>query len=207
MYLQIIEMEIFKWYDWVLLSYSKATCVFILELRESDVSPDKNVFSWHKKCWLVFCFTVISHSKPDFKQFNLIMTTICFRQWAENGVIWTYDNKVTLRTRNSIKMNQRGIIKKLNEIELLPVIARSMHTKFGVIWTYGEKVTHRTRESIKHQRVIIQKRNKVELRFLCTTLPVIARSMHTKFGVIWTFGDKVTLRTMESGPQDCRCRK
>ena len=30
-----------------------------------------------------------------------------------------------------------------------------------------------------NQRRIIQKRNKVELRFLCTALRVIARSMHT----------------------------
>jgi len=31
------------------------------------------------------------------------------------------------------------------------------------------------------QRGIIQKWNKVELRFLCTELPVIARNIHAKF--------------------------
>ena len=39
--------------------------------------------------------------------------------------------------------------------------------------------------SIKiNQREIIQKRNKVELQFLCTAPRVIARNMHTKFGMI-----------------------
>ena len=37
----------------------------------------------------------------------------------------------------------------------------------------------------------IQKWKKLELRFLCTALRVIARSMHTKFGVIWTYDDKI----------------
>jgi len=47
-----------------------------------------------------------------------------------------------------------------------------------------------------NQRGIIKKRNKVELRFLCTALQVIARNMHTcKYGVIQTYGDKVMLRT------------
>jgi len=47
-----------------------------------------------------------------------------------------------------------------------------------------------------NQRGIIQKRNKVELRrFLCTALRVIARNMHTKYGVIRTYGNKVMLRT------------
>jgi len=46
-----------------------------------------------------------------------------------------------------------------------------------------------------NQRGIIKKLNKVELRFLCTALGVIARSMHTKFGVIWTYDDKVSLQT------------
>jgi hypothetical protein len=36
----------------------------------------------------------------------------------------------------------------------------------------------------KNQRGLIQTRNKVELRFLCTALQVIARNMHTSFGVI-----------------------
>ena len=40
-----------------------------------------------------------------------------------------------------------------------------------------------------NQRGIIQKRNKVELRFLCTALWVIAKNMHTKFGMIWTYSD------------------
>jgi len=49
-----------------------------------------------------------------------------------------------------------------------------------------------------NQRGIIEKRNQVELRFLCTALRVIARSMHTKFGVIWTYDDKVTLRARKA---------
>jgi len=40
----------------------------------------------------------------------------------------------------------------------------------------------------------IKKRNKVELRFLCIALWVIARNMDTKYGVIWTYGEKVMLR-------------
>ena len=42
------------------------------------------------------------------------------------------------------KINQRGIIKKRNKVELwlllciaLRVIARNMHTEYGVIWTYA----------------------------------------------------------------------
>jgi len=50
-----------------------------------------------------------------------------------------------------------------------------------------------------NQRGIIKNRNKVELRFLCTALRVIARNMHTQFGVIWTYDDKVTLRTRKAG--------
>jgi len=46
-----------------------------------------------------------------------------------------------------------------------------------------------------NQRGIIKKQNKVDLRFLCTALRVIARNMHTKYGVIWKYGDKVMLRT------------
>jgi len=51
-----------------------------------------------------------------------------------------------------------------------------------------------------NQRGIIQKRNKVELRFLCIARLVIARSMQTKsFGVIWTYDDKVLLWTRKAG--------
>jgi len=50
-----------------------------------------------------------------------------------------------------------------------------------------------------NQKGIIQKRNKVELWFLCTALRVIARSMHTKFGVIGIYDDKVTLQTRKAG--------
>ena len=50
--------------------------------------------------------------------------------------------------------------------------------------------------SIKiNQREIIQKRNKVELWVFCTAIRVIAKNMHSKFEVIWAFGDKVMLRT------------
>jgi len=41
-----------------------------------------------------------------------------------------------------------------------------------------------------NHRVIFQKRNKIELGFLCIALQVIARSMHAKFGV--KFGPMVT---------------
>jgi len=40
-----------------------------------------------------------------------------------------------------------------------------------------------------NQRGIIWKINNVELRFLYTALRVIARNMHTKYGVIQTYGD------------------
>ena len=42
-----------------------------------------------------------------------------------------------------------------------------------------------------NQRGIIQKRNKGELRFLFTALRVIARSMHTNVGIIWTYDAKL----------------
>jgi len=71
-----------------------------------------------------------------------------------------------------------------------------MHTKYGFIRTYGDKVMLGQEMLYKiNQSEIIQKQNKVELRFLCTALRVIARSMHTKFGVIWTYDDKVMLWT------------
>jgi len=50
----------------------------------------------------------------------------------------------------------------------------------------------------KNQRGLIQKRIKMKLPFLSTALKVIARNMHTKFGAIWTYGDKVTLRTINA---------
>ena len=50
-----------------------------------------------------------------------------------------------------------------------------------------------------NQREIIQNRNKIELRFFSIALRFIARSMHTKFGVIWTYDDKVMLRTRKVG--------
>jgi len=54
----------------------------------------------------------------------------------------------------------------------------------------GQELLNKTNE-----RGILQKQNNVELRFLCIVLSVIAGNMHDKFGVIWTYGDKVTLRT------------
>jgi len=48
------------------------------------------------------------------------------------------------------------------------------------------------------QKRIIQKLNKVELQLLCTALQVIARNMHTKYGVIRTYDDKVMLQTIYS---------
>jgi len=35
-----------------------------------------------------------------------------------------------------------------------------------------------------NQRETISKQNKVELRILCTAIPVFVRNMHTKFGII-----------------------
>ena len=61
-----------------------------------------------------------------------------------------------------------------------------------VKWRSGQKMLY------KNQRGIIKKQYKAELLFLCTALPVIARNMHTKFWVIWTYGDKVTLRTRKA---------
>jgi len=49
-----------------------------------------------------------------------------------------------------------------------------------------------------NQRGIIKKRNEVELQFLYTALRVIAGNMHTKYGVIRTYGDKVMLRTINA---------
>ena len=74
-----------------------------------------------------------------------------------------------------------------------------MYTKFEMILTYGDKVTLRTRNALKNQRGIIKKRNKVELRFLCSAPRVIARNMHTKFGMFWTYSDKVMLQIRKSG--------
>ena len=49
-----------------------------------------------------------------------------------------------------------------------------------------------------NQRGKIQNRNKIVVRFLCTALQVVARNMHTKYGVIRTYGDKVMLRTRKA---------
>jgi hypothetical protein len=49
-----------------------------------------------------------------------------------------------------------------------------------------------TRTKIKYenlQRAINKKLRSAEYRFLCTALPVIERSMHTKFGVNPTYSD------------------
>ena len=46
-----------------------------------------------------------------------------------------------------------------------------------------------------NQRGIIKNRTRLAIRFLCTALRVIAKNMHTKYGVIRTYGDKVMLRT------------
>ena len=64
--------------------------------------------------------------------------------------------------------------------------------------------------SIKiNQRGIIQKWNKVELGFLCTALQVIARNMHTNFGMTWKYSDKVMLqiRKSERRRQHHHCHK
>jgi len=54
---------------------------------------------------------------------------------------------------------------------------------------YGQEMLYKT------QRGIVQKWNKEELRFLCSALRFIARNMHTKYGVIRTYGNKVMLWT------------
>jgi len=100
------------------------------------------------------------------------------------------------------KINRRRIIKKWNKIKLrflctaLRVIDKTcipnmepfepMVTKL----CFGQEMLYKI-----NQRDLNQKRKKVELRFLCTALRVIARNMHTKYGVILTYGDKVMLRT------------
>jgi len=63
-----------------------------------------------------------------------------------------------------------------------------MVTKVTKVWS-GQEMLYKI-----NPRGILKKRNKVELRFLCTALQVIARNMHTKYGVIRTYGDKVMLR-------------
>jgi len=100
------------------------------------------------------------------------------------------------------KINQRGIIKKQNKVELrflcnaLRVVARtcipSMESFEPMVTKLcsGQEMLYQI-----NQREIIQKRNNVELRFLCTALRVITKNMHTKFGVIWNYSEKVTLRT------------
>jgi len=71
-----------------------------------------------------------------------------------------------------------------------------MHNKFGVILTYVESYAPNKKFFSKiNEMGIIQKRNKVELWFLWTSLQVIARHMHTKYGGIQTYGDKVMHRT------------
>jgi len=40
---------------------------------------------------------------------------------------------------------------------------------------------------------------KVELLYFCTALQVIARNMYTKFGVIWTYVDNVTMWARKVG--------
>jgi len=46
-----------------------------------------------------------------------------------------------------------------------------------------------------NQRGFIQRRNKVEIWFLSTALRVIVRNMHTKYGVLQTYGNNVMLWT------------
>ena len=48
--------------------------------------------------------------------------------------------------------------------------------------------------SEKIKGFLSKKHSNAELRFLCTAPRVIARNMHTTFGVIWIYGDKITLR-------------
>jgi len=103
------------------------------------------------------------------------------------------------------KIKYRWIMWKMNKVELwflytaLRVIARNMHNKFGVIRTYDNKVCSGLEMLYKiNQRGIILKRNKVDYGSCAMHFRIIARSMHTMFGVIWTYDDKVTLRTKKT---------
>jgi len=62
-----------------------------------------------------------------------------------------------------------------------------MHTKFESVEPMVTKLRSGQAMLYKNQRGIIQNRNMVKLRLLCTALRVIARNMQTKFGVIWTY--------------------
>ena len=103
------------------------------------------------------------------------------------------------------KINQTEIIKKPNKVELrfcalhlslLPETCLPKMESFEPMVTKlcsGQDLLYKI-----NQRGIIKKRNRVGLWFLRTAIRVIAISMHTKFGVIWTHNDKVTLRTRKA---------
>jgi len=66
----------------------------------------------------------------------------------------------------------------------------------------GQEMLHKTQSKRNNS-----KQNNVELKFLCTALYVFARNMHIKFGVIWTYDDKVMLRTRKAGRRRRRHRR
>jgi len=108
-------------------------------------------FSRHKKCQLVFCFIAFSNMIPHSFE-SLTETCIPSIESFEPMV-----TKLCSRQEMLYKINQRGIIKKRNKVELrflctaLRVIARNMHIKYGVIRTYGDKVMLRTRNALYNQ--------------------------------------------------------
>jgi len=81
------------------------------------------------------------------------------------------------------------VLLQKNQVKPLAINALKS-IKWGIIWKNDKKCSIK---SIKGG--IIWNLNNVELWFVYTALRVIARNMHTKFGVIWTYGDKVKLQT------------
>jgi hypothetical protein len=113
-----------------------------------------------------------------------------------------------------IKVNQMGITikRKKGRVTVLVhcTLIHCQKTSIPSLESFESMVTKlRSGQDMLYKnqsKGIIKKRNKVELRFLCTALWVIARNMHTKFGVIWTYVDKVRLRTRKSGRRRQRRR-
>jgi len=120
-------------------------------------------------------------------------------QYSPPHILWWGYNKCTknqskgnhLKERQKMlyKINQRGIIQKWNKVQflcaalkLLPETCIPSMESFKPLVTKlcsGQEMLYKI-----NQREIIIKWNKVELQFLCTALQVIARNMHTKYGVI-----------------------
>ena len=72
---------------------------------------------------------------------------------------------------------------------------------------YSSKTVLLKNIEIKHFVTHVHFKYERYIRFLCTALQVIARNMHTKFGMIWTYSDKIMLRTRKSRRRHHRRRK